>query len=241
MSTSKFSKICANPWKALVHEGSLVISSLSQVRSRLPYLSKVHSNSERTPLSAPGTLLHPKFVLTSDNVFVPSATVCHMSTKLKLSDVSAALDRGVRRHEELCKALRGVMRDLNEIVERAGRVVEEGMAAGWCPSGGGGVGGGKGNGGSREFEAILDAYGMMGRELFRKQCMADALLSNTEGLFERPRTVEDAVQGEGDESDERGGRGSVEVAAAVDRSWGDDAESSLMDTELLERVAEWSS
>lgn len=71
--------------------------------------------------------------------------------------------------------------------------------------------------------------------------MADALLSNTEGLFERPRTVEDAVQGEGDESDEQGGRGSVEVAAAVDRSWRDDAESSLMDTELLERVAEWSS
>jgi hypothetical protein len=81
---------------------------------------------------------------------------------------------------------------------------------------------------------------MRGRELFRKQCMADALLSNTEGLFKPPRTVEDAVRGEGDE-DETDGRGAVEVAAVVERSWGDEAENSLMDVELLERVVGWSS
>lgn len=173
----------------------------------------------------------PKHLLNTSGLYVPTSTVCHASTSLDVPDVGAAVERCAARHEEMCRGLRGVMKDLNEVVERGGRVVEEGIEAGWAVDGGGGVGGGVGIGGSREFEVVLECWGDLGRELHRKQCMADAVLGNTEGL----------MWGGGDEGEggeEWGGR---QVAEFVEIHWGDEAEGSRMNLENLQMVLSWSS
>ena len=171
----------------------------------------------------------------------PGLYVSSPLTHLTPPDVSSAFAHLMSRDCSLLAGLSAVLRDLAETADRGGRVLSE-MASAVASSAGAGE-----EGPSRGYEDAVECLGMMGGELFRKQCMAEAvkgarMFGEDDDGEEEVREVEgggEAVGGgeEGEEEEEEGEElEGIEVVRWIERNWREGTAESGVDGAVMDRA-----